>query len=154
MMQALGRWVAQIRSDDRAVAAIEFGFFAASLALMLVSTADFGLGIYYKMQVEDAARAGAQYAAVKGFDATSIVTAVTSATSMTGITAYPAPVQFCGCPDNSGVTSATCNSSCSDGSTAGTYVTVSAQRTYSTILSYPGIPTSFAFSSASTVRIQ
>jgi len=134
-------------------AAIEFGFLAPILALMVVGVADFGMGIYRKMQVQNAAQAGAQYAMLHGFSA-SISTAVTSASTFAGISAYPAPNQFCGCPTSSGVTTAACNSTCADGSVSGNYVTVSSQGTYETILPYPAIPNSFTFSAQSTVRIQ
>jgi hypothetical protein len=49
--------------------------------LALICTVDLGLGINRKMQVENAAQAGAQYAVVHGFAASSISNAVTQATS-------------------------------------------------------------------------
>ena len=133
--------------------AIEFAIIGPALVLMMACTVDLGMGIYRKMQVQNAAQAGAEYAIAHGFTS-SIVNAVTNATSFSGIAASPAPSQFCGCPSSSGVTAITCNSTCSSGAVAGTYVTVSAQGTYDTILSYPLIPSSFLFAAQSTVRIQ
>ena len=43
---------------------------------------------------------------------------------------------------------------CANGMSAGTYVSVSAARTYSTLISYPGFPASYSQTATSTVRIQ
>ena len=106
------------------------------------------------MQVQDAAQAGAQYAAVHGFNASSISNAITGATSYSGISASPAPAQFCGCASATGISTVACGSQCPGNIAAGTYVTASAQSTYTTILPYPVIANSFALSAQSTVRIQ
>jgi Flp pilus assembly protein TadG len=133
--------------------AVEFALVTPILALTLVSLADLSLGIYRKMEVQNAAQAGATYAMVNGFNANSISSAVTQATTFS-VTASPQPTQFCGCASMSGISTVTCGSTCSGGSSAGTYVSVSAQATYNTLLSYPGIPNNWSFSSQSTVRIQ
>jgi Flp pilus assembly protein TadG len=150
---SLRRFFFEPNDGARGVAAIELGLIAPILALMLVASFDVGMGIYRGMQVQTAAQAGAQYAVAHGFS-TSIANVVTGATSYSGISASPAPSRFCGCPSSSSVTAATCSSTCSNGSVAGTYVTVSSQATYSTILPYPIVPNSYALSSQSTVRIQ
>ena len=70
---------------------------APVLTLMMVSVIDIGMGVHRKMQVEDAAQVGAQYAMRNGFDANAISNAVIKATNFSAIVASPAPVQFCGC---------------------------------------------------------
>jgi Flp pilus assembly protein TadG len=142
------------RDDSRGVAAIEFAMIVPVLLFMIVGVVDLGMGIYADMQVQNAAQAGAQYAIAHGYTASSISTAVTSATSFSGITVSSGPSKFCGCPSSSGVTTATCGSTCSNGTSAGTYVTVSASGTYTTMLPYPLIPSSYTFVHPSTVRIQ
>ena len=142
------------RDNDEGLSGIEFAIIAPVLILSFIATADFGLAIYAKMQVENAAQAGTEYAAKNGWTSSSVTSAVTSATSLSGLSATPAPSEFCGCPSTSGVTTATCNTNCASGAVAGTYVSASAQATYSTIISYPGIPTSYTFNSTSTVRIK
>jgi Flp pilus assembly protein TadG len=139
---------------DEGIAAVEFAFVAPVLVILIVCTADLGLGLYRKMQVQNAAQAGAQYAAVHGFDSSSISAAVTGATSFSAISASPTPSQFCGCPSSTGVTSTSCSSTCSGGASPGTYVTVSATGSYTTLISYPGIPSTFTFTAQPTVRIQ
>ena len=148
------RCAARFRADA-GMAAVEFAFVAPVLVAIIVCTGDLGLAFYRKMQVQNAAQAGAQYVALHGFtDATSISAAVTGATTFSGISASPAPTQFCGCPSTSGVTSTSCTSTCTGGSSPGKYVTVSAQASYTTLISYPGIPSSFTFRAQPTVRVQ
>jgi Flp pilus assembly protein TadG len=136
------------------LAAIEFAIIGPILVLMLVCMVDLGSGIYGNMQVENAAQAGAEYAAVHGFDVSSISNAVTSANLFPGIGASPAPSQFCGCPSSTGITTVACSATCVSGSSAGVYVAVSSTGTYTTLLPYPLLPRSFTFASRSTVRIQ
>ena len=146
--------VDSVRDNREGLSGIEFALIAPVLILSFIATADFGLAIYAKMEVENAAQAGTEYAARNGYTSSSVTSAVTAATSMSGVSATPAPSQFCGCPSTSGVTTATCNTNCASGAAAGTYVSASAQATYTTIISYPGIPASYTFSSTSTVRIK
>lgn len=140
--------------DRKGAAAAEFALVVPLLALMVILSVDIGMGVFSKMQVEDAAQAGAQYAILHGFDSTSISSAVTSATNNSGISASPAPSQFCGCPSLTGVTSTSCSSICSTGNAPGTYVTVSAQGSYSTLVNYAIVPTNYTFNAQSTVRLQ
>jgi Flp pilus assembly protein TadG len=135
-------------------AAIEFAIVVPMLILTMICIVDFGVGYYRKMQVQDAAQIGAQYAMRHGFDTTAIQNAIASATSFAGITASPAPTEYCGCPSTSGVAAVSCTATCDGGATPGTYMTVSAQGTYTTIMSYPLIDSSFTFSARSTVRLQ
>lgn len=136
------------------VAAIEFAFVGVLLAGVVVPVIDLGTGIYRKVQVQNSAQAGAQYAVLKGFSAQSISTAVTSTTRYAGVSANPAPTQFCGCPTSAGISNVSCNSTCSGGMTAGTYVTVSAKSTYVPLFAYPSLPSQFTLAAKSTVRIQ
>src|SRR5260370_37518014 len=71
--------------DTSGVAAVEFGIVVPILMLMVVATADIGVGLYSKMQVEDAAQAGAAWAIKNGFDASAISNAVTNAVSAPAI---------------------------------------------------------------------
>lgn len=143
-----------MRGDRRGVAAIEFAIMVPTLIMMTVCTVDLGMGIYTNMQVQDAAQAGAQYAIVHGFDANSISTVVSNATGQSGISASPAPVQYCGCATAAGVTNVTCGAACPAGAVSGTYVQVSTQATYTTILPYPMIANSFTLTAQSAVRVQ
>jgi Flp pilus assembly protein TadG len=135
-------------------AAMEFGILAPMLATIFVPLVDLGMGFYQKMQVENAAQAGVQYAMAHGWNSTAIQNAVTAATSLSSLTASPAPSQSCGCPAGEAVTAATCGSTCAGGQSVGTYVTVSAQVVYRTLVPYPAIGSSLTLSAQSTARIQ
>lgn len=140
--------------DRRGVAAIEFGIMIPLLSLMVVSVTDIGLALYRKMQVENAAQAGAQYAIVRGFDETGVTGAVTAATNSTTITASPKPYQFCGCPTSAGVSTVSCGAICPSGAQAGTYAMVSAQGTFYTLVNYQIVAATYTYSAQSTARLQ
>lgn len=72
-------------------AAMEFGLIAPMLGAILLPVIDIGIGFYQRMQVRDAAQAGAQYAMTHGWNSTAIQNAVRSATTLS-ISASPAPV--------------------------------------------------------------
>jgi hypothetical protein len=112
------------------------------------------MGVYYKMQVEDAAQAGVQYTIMHGFDSSGIANAVANATSNSGISSLPAPTQFCGCATSAGITTTDCTATCPNGNAAGNYVTVSAQGTYTTMVDYTIVSSSFAFTAQSTARLK
>ena len=130
---------------------IEFAFVAGILAMLLLGTTDFGIGFWQQMQVGNAARAGAEYAAKYGYDSTNIQTAVTNATNLAGVQASSFP--SCGCPDAStGITTQTCGSACPNGDVTGKFVTVNAQISYTTLFAWPGVPQPLTLSSSATVR--
>src|SRR5215471_18497945 len=127
------------------VSTIEFAVTASMLGTLVIGMLDFGMGLWQQMEVGNAARAGAQYASIKGYDSTGIQNAVTSATNLSSISASPAPSEQCGCPNASAVTffspaqSPPCNTStCSNGSAPNTYIVVSAQATYTPVVPFPG----------------
>jgi Flp pilus assembly protein TadG len=151
--RVLQRMIAWLDADEGA-SAVEFGIIAPVLAAVLVPLIDLGLGFYQQMQVEDAAQAGAQYAMAHGWNTSAIQSAVTSATALAAVSASPAPARSCGCPSGTAVSVVDCGSACDDGRSARTYVTVSAQATYTTLIPYPTIGSSVVLTAQSTVRVQ
>jgi Flp pilus assembly protein TadG len=142
----------KLRHDIAGVTAIEFAMIAPIMALMFVGIADLGIGIFTDMEVQNAAQYGTEYALLKGYDSAAIVTAVTGSTSLTHATVSPS--QFCGCPSGTGIASSSCDSTCADGTKAGTFAQVSVSDTYTTLIPYPGLPASFRLSAQSTARLQ
>ncbi len=135
------------------VGAIEFAFVAGILSMLLLGICDFGVGFWEKMQVGNAARAGAEYAVKNGYNSANIQTTVTNATNLSGIQASPTPAQTCGCPDvATGISPMTCGAPCPNGDTAGTYVTVNARVSYSTLFAWPGLANPMILASSVTVR--
>jgi Flp pilus assembly protein TadG len=135
-------------------AMVEFGLAVPILVAVLIPAVDLGMGLYQQMQVQNAAQAGAQYALLYGWNTTSIQNAVTAATTLSTITATPAPSQSCGCPNGTAVATTSCGSTCSGGQSPGTYVTVGAQSVYQPILPYPVIGSSVTLSAQAVVRIK
>jgi Flp pilus assembly protein TadG len=149
------RWTWRRMLDcTRGAAAIEFAIIGGVFSAFLVVSGDLGLAYYANMQVQTSAQVGAQFAVGHGFNATAIQAAVVNATSTTGITATPAPVQFCGCSSGTVLSNAVCGTVCPDGTGAGTYARVSASRTHTTVVPYPWLPPSYAQTATSTVRIK
>jgi Flp pilus assembly protein TadG len=152
LKRAYGRLAALLDARE-GNAVVEFSIAAPVLAIIFVPLIDIGMAMYQRMQVQDAAQAGAQYAMAHGWNSSSIQSAVTNATALS-VSATPAPSKTCGCPDGSAVSAATCGSTCSDGQTAGTYVTVGAQVTYTPLLPYPTMGNSVTLSAQTTARIE
>jgi Flp pilus assembly protein TadG len=135
-------------------AAIEFVLIAPLLISALVAVTDLGIALYERMEIRNAAQAGAQYAIAKGWDSGAIENAVAGASTLSGISATPAPTQSCGCVSGTAIVAAACGSLCPGGVAAGTYVTVNAQAQYATLFSYPGLANPLTLSAQSMVRIQ
>jgi Flp pilus assembly protein TadG len=165
------RALPSFRRADDGVAAVEFALIAAFFVVPLtIVLCDFSMSLFRKMEVENAARAGAGYAAFCGcFNSANIASAVQNATS-SGLTvsATPAPTQACACPDGTLASalgsSATPTSTPSCGGTNcsahgggfdSTYVTVNAQATYSPMFPYPALVPAggFVLTGATTTRI-
>lgn len=138
--------------DRSGVTAVEFAIIAPVMVLIFICMADLGIGVYTDMQVNNAAQYGTEYALTKGYDSTAISSAVKNSTSLSSATV--SPTEFCGCPSSSGVVSNSCSATCSDGGKAGTFVQVAVSNTYTTMLRYPGLPSSFSLTAKSTVRLQ
>jgi hypothetical protein len=140
--------------DLSGLAAVELGLLAPLLILIAICTAELGMGIHRKMQVENAMQAGAAYAVVRGFNVEAIELTITSANPSAGVTAFPAPRQFCGCPTGIGIEEVACSASCVSGLSAGTYAQISARGGYTPHLWLPLVERSFTFEAQTTVRLQ
>ena len=138
--------------NSSGIAAVEFALIVPALLLMFVCIADLGMGIYADMQVNNAAQYGTEYAVRNGYNSSAITSAVQNASSLGSLSVSPS--EYCGCPSGNSITTTSCTASCSDGTTAGTFVQVSVSHTYTTLIHYPGLPTSFALAAQSSVRLQ
>jgi hypothetical protein len=135
------------------------------LVPLLLGAAEIGNRAWTTSKIDNAARAGIEYAinnvkttncAISSAVSTNINNAATSATSQVTATSNA----FCGCPTLSGVTVQANGSTCSDGMAAGDYVTVNATMTYTPLFSgctWWGAPLNFcsviSLSSTTTVRV-
>ncbi len=149
----LGRAIRAWRAKD-GVAALEFAVVAPVLVFFVAEAFSLGSLMWAKMQVENAARAGAIYAASRTVSAASLEGVVAGATRLgAAVKATPAPTESCGCPNESeGVKAAACNDDCTNGAKAGQYVTVFTQATYSVPFPLPGLGTQVTLTGKATTR--
>ncbi len=168
------RAVGRLGRAREGTSAVELAICLPLIAGFIIPIIDLGMGAYTQMQVANAAQAGAEYAAVRGFNVTNIVNAVGGATNLSGIepnpsqgTPSPAPTQSCSCVNVNvihGVTTTTidpatpassppCSQTCPQGN-VGIFVTVTAQASYTTLFDYPGISSPLTLTSQSIIRVK
>jgi Flp pilus assembly protein TadG len=148
-------------------ALLEFTLFAPLLVIMSIYTMDFGLFFFNKIEIQNAAQAGAHWALANGiYNSGDIQTAAKNATPLPASQITVTSNQFCGCSEDSNgnaiVTPATPSSlTCTASSTCakgilGTYVTVNAKPTtpYNSFVPFGLFATSPIVSASATVRIQ
>lgn len=144
---------------DSGAALVEFAVLGSLLLGLALYAMDFGLFAFNKMEVQNAAQAGAQYAIANAtYSSSSMSSAMASATRFTAIT--PSSTQFCGCPATSGVTfcAASCDL-CNTGTCAttvqGHYVTATATANYTPLVKFGQLSaSSYNITAQSTVRIR
>ncbi len=112
---------------DSGMAAVEFAILASVLLLIIMGLSDYGLAIYYRMQVESASLVGAKYAAAYPTDTAGITAAVNNATPISAFTSV-VPVKVCECADALG-TSVSCSTTC-PGSSLNEYMSVTVTYSY------------------------
>lgn len=150
-------WLRGFVAAKTAATSVEFALAAPILLTLLMPVADLGLAYSLQIQVQQAAQAGAQYASLHPWNSTSVASianAVTAATRLDGLLAYPPPSQICGCPNGTAVVAAACRSLCANGEDAGYYVVVNAQLAYSPVLPYSLLGNSVTLMAQATVRAQ
>lgn len=136
--------VAALWSARDGIAAVEFALIAPVLTLLLAGAVSFGVGLRMKMEVGNAARAGAAYASSHPFNPAEITKAAQSATALaSGVSLTPPPIEqknMCINPASGALSSAGTATTCpGTGAKPGTYVTVTTQMPYSYILPLPGM---------------
>ena len=169
-------------ADGTAGAAlVEATIIVPILVVMSIYVMDFGLLFYSKMEMQNAAQAGAQWAvANRTYNCSDIQVAAQYATKLPASQITVSSCQFCGCSENSSgnanvtppaacFTNSTCtststptactvapNSTCNTTGVAGNYVTVYAKptTTYKSLVPYGLISSTYDTSATTTVRIQ
>ena len=131
---------------------VEFALLAPVLILFLLAVADFGRVFFVSIALNNAARAGTQYGIQSPANAADFAgmqqAAQTDASNISGVGATAS--EYCECPDGS---TQACNSSpaCSD---MRVYVEVDTTGSFQTLLTYPGIPSSFSLTGKSVMRAE
>jgi Flp pilus assembly protein TadG len=161
MTRSLLSLARRLRLERTGAAAVELALVAPMLVGIVLPMVDLAMGAYNKMRVQDAAEAGAQYALASGYNATSVASAAQNATVLgTGVTVTSQSACYCIVNGAIPNTTSTCGAACSDGSTAGTYVTVATQSTYTPLImsqwltkAIPGMTNPMTLSGKAIVRI-
>lgn len=145
-----------LQNAKEGVAAVEFALIASVLVPLFIAAVSLGLASWTKMQVGNAARAGAVYAVNHGFDIIGIGTAAQNATALSDITVISTPALLsCTDPASGQISFANSAKTCpGTGSPPGDYVTVTTQRSYSFILSLPGMADTVTLSGKAVARIK
>jgi Flp pilus assembly protein TadG len=151
-MTYIGLW-----RSRRAVAALEFALTAPFLLILTAGAVDFGIANYSRSALANAVASGAEYAVLSATNVTAanVQTVVQSTPNLTGVTAtVTGPACYCLTGSTPTMSSVACNTSCSDGSLAGTYVIISASYSYAGLLSGFSYPSTFNISDSAVVRVQ
>jgi Flp pilus assembly protein TadG len=123
--------------DKDGLAGVEFAIVAPTLLLMLGCLTDFALAFWSQGVLASSVAEGAEYAFVAGtgVSASSIQSVVRQKLSLSAA-AVTVTGPSCYCVSGTPATAAsqTCGQTCPNGATPGTYVTISAQYTYTSIL--------------------
>jgi Flp pilus assembly protein TadG len=153
---------------DRAVAALELALSSPLLILTLGGVAYLGLAQYDRAMLANAVAAGAQYAVLTGSnvtqanitsviqDASGLPNAATSVTvSFASVSpGVPSPGWYCVTGSAPTVTSSTSGGTCTDGSSAGYYMSFKASYTVNGFMNGFREALSLTMSEQATVRLQ
>ncbi len=142
------------RRRSRGSAVLEFALSSTVLFMLFAGMADLTRMFYYARIVTNAARAGVQYGmynATHNTDTTDMQTyALADANNLSGLTANA--TYYCTCPSTTGTV--TCGSTCTGGTTARMYDSVTTSYPFAATVIWPMLPTSFTISYTAVMRVQ
>lgn len=135
----------------RGQSAVELALVTPILVVLLLVAADFGRVFYTSIAVDNAARAGAQYGSH------SIVTAadsagITAAAKTDGWSSLNVSASQCTCITSTNV--AACATSYCTNNPSATYVTVTVTAPFTTLVNYPGLPSSITLTGRAIMEVQ
>ncbi|HTY55960.1 MAG TPA: TadE/TadG family type IV pilus assembly protein [Candidatus Binataceae bacterium] len=132
---------------------VEFSLIAAVTMTLLLAASDFSRMFFTSIAVNDAARAGAQYGSQNLVTAADIAGMESAATTDgTNISGLSATASQCTC--GTSTTVAACASNYCTNNPGATYVTVNTRATFTTFVTYPGIPSSTTLTGQAIMQVQ
>jgi Flp pilus assembly protein TadG len=151
----------RLGSERAGASAVELALVAPMLVGLVLPMVDLAFGAYNKMRVQDSAEAGAQYALQSGYNSGSVSSAAKNATVLgNAVTVTSASACYCVTAGVIPTTTSVCGAACADGTTAGTYVTVNTQATYTPLIvsqwllnAIPGMTNPMTLTGKAIVRI-
>jgi Flp pilus assembly protein TadG len=134
--------------------AVEFAIIAPVLLVLLVVASDFARLFFMSIDLNNVARAGAQYGSQTVITAADLAGMRTAATTAgASITGLAVASSQCTCTASSTIPACAASYNCSTNPKA-TYVDVSATATFKTITNYPGIPSSIPLTATAIMVVQ
>lgn len=132
--------------------AVEFGVIAPAMIVLLAGLVDVAGAMQQTIRLENAARAGAQYAMSFPENTAGIMAATAEAIGGTGATVAVVPA-YCACPGG-GDTVVSCEGTPCAGAPAGVYVGITITRPYAAIIGIGGyvLPSTLSGSAVARVR--
>lgn len=137
------------------VAAVEFALIAPFLILLLGGAVSLGEALRVRIAVGAAARAGAGWAQLNGFDTAAIAAVAQAATGLSGVT-VTATRTAAACTSPSSPLLAPADGAVCPGTGAppGTYVTVATSVSYTYVIPLPGMPTTVTVGGSAIARVR
>lgn len=134
------------------VSAAEFGMIAPAMIVLFAGLVDLAGAMQQTIRLENAARAGAQYAMSFPEDTAGIMAATAAAVGGSGGTVAVVPA-YCACPGGSTAT-VSCEGTPCGGAPSGVYVGVSITRPYAAVIGIGGyvLPSTLRGSAIARVR--
>ncbi len=147
---ALGAMLRASARNASGTAATEFALVAPIVLTLVVALADFGLGVHSAIELNSAARVGAQYGQQNPTDTAGISAAANASISSKSQTISVSSSRFCECPDGSAIA---CDGVCPTGASR-VYVRVTVSDNYVPLIPYPYVPTSLNLNGTAIMRVQ
>lgn len=133
---------------------IELAFLLPLFLLLAFGAIDAGRAFYLSIEIAGAARAGAVYGSTNPTDTTGIKTAAQDDAPDVPNLSVSTPTYGCECATDSTTYSASCSKtpSCASGDTVVYRVNVTVTGTYTPVIPWKGINSSWSFSNSATMR--
>ena len=147
----MSRWL----KKERGAQLIEMAILTPFLLLVLLGATDFARVSYYAITLANAARAGAQFAtqsSVAAFNTAGIKAAAELEATNIGAISVSSSLA-CRCPGSAVVVDCT-TGACPSSAVKELYSSVTASQTFTTLVSWPGIPSPIDLTRTSTMRVQ
>jgi Flp pilus assembly protein TadG len=133
---------------------VELAFVLPVLAIVLVVAADFGRLFYTYVEVINAARAGAQYGSNSVITAAD-ATGMSAAAKRDGVNVANLTVTASQCTCGTATSSIpACAANFCTNDPEGNYVVVNTQVPFTTIVKYPGVPSSITLKGQAVMQVQ
>lgn len=141
---------------ERGAQLLELAILTPFLVLVLLGSTDFARVAYHAITLANAARAGAQFATFSPAAALNTAgikaAAELEAENIGAITV--ASNLYCRCPTGTTVVSCTVGTCTGINAVKELYIDVTASRTFTTLVTWPGVPSPIALSRTATMRVQ